>query len=131
MAKVAPVQAGATVHLSPTVITAIIGGACTVTAGALSVFSSHVVSKRTVKAQNVQAEASIQTAINGGFETLMKAAQGEREELRTEISGLREVVRKLIGHVESLEAILRDRGIPFPALPPFTMIEGGKKDAIS
>lgn len=96
--------------------------------GLLSVWGSHVVSKRNARSADKTAEAAVQQAINTGFEKLTAGFTTQMDEAKGEMSDLRGWIRDLIQHIESLENLLRLHGIPIPArsIPHRLMAMGGQ-----
>lgn len=69
---------------------------------------------RTAQAAETTAESRVQEAINSGFEKLTARYEERDEAWQLEVSQLRGEIRDLSQHVESLEKILRENGIPIP-----------------
>ncbi len=96
---------------SATLITAGFGFLGAVIVGIISFFGGRGTS-----------EAAVQNAINSGFKDLTAALQKEREENHTLIDELTGRVANLEQHMLSLEALLRDNGIPVPRRPAPTSV---------
>lgn len=104
--------------------------------------SSWLVARMTVKPAHVTASAAVQDMINDGFRELMAArdaADAKRDkEWQDTAENLMGEIRNLTQHVESLETILRKRGLGH-IVPPrpkrgkpqqFTVMNGGKREQL-
>lgn len=88
-----------------------------VLAGLLTVWGSHIVSKRNARSADRTADAAVQQAINDGFSSLTEGFTHQLNEARAEITDLRGWIRELIQHIDSLEGMLREHAPAVP-IPP-------------
>lgn len=121
------------------------GWASAVVVAIVGALATTWAARRTAKPAAVSAEAAIQQQINDGFRSLMAArdaADAVRQaewtrtvtELNRTIEALQGEVRNLTQHVESLETVMRKRGLAhvIPPRPkprkvqPLVILEGGK-----
>jgi len=121
---------------------ALIAGVAALVAAVLSSFATVVASRLTAKPAYITAEAAVQGMINDGFAHLMAArdaADAQRaKEWQETVNHLMGEIRNLTQHVESLETIMRKRGLGH-IVPPrpkrgkpqqFTVMEGGKSEQL-
>lgn len=95
----------------------IVTGAFTVVVAVLGVFGAWLAAKQGAKSALKTADAAAQDTINAGFKTLMDASEEARASLEAQVAELTGHVRQLVQHVDSLEIILRDQGLPVPVRP--------------
>lgn len=73
-----------------------------------------IVARVNVRPADKTADASFQQAMNEGFATITARYEAMNAELMERVDQLSGEVRDLTQHIESLERILRDEGLPVP-----------------
>lgn len=108
------------------IIIAVVGAGAATIAAAISSMVTLAASRKT-------GEAAWQTSINDGFHKLTQDMENTNARLERTVQALSGEVNNLTQHVESLEAILRRRGLKIPKRPSpvnplagLMVIEGGK-----
>lgn len=93
-----------------------------------AIVASWITARFSSKPAQRTADATAQTAINQGFEDLIRelraelsASRQERGRLQLAIVNLRSAIRGLVQHIESLEAIMRQNGLTIPESPRRSM----------
>lgn len=114
---------------------AVIGLAGTLGGAGVSALVAWAIARRTAKATDRTADAAFQQAMNDGFAKLTARYEALNTDLVERVEQLTGEVRDLTQHIESLEKILRDEGLPVPqrrkhphplARPPLARLQGGK-----